>query len=76
MAKAQQMTLNMDPVVELYEVEYPYFYAWGNNEKRKTLRGRDCQVISRGKKNSIKIRFRDGQEEIVSRYSVRKWGVL
>lgn len=50
-----------------------YRYCWGNNEKRKTLKGRICEVMARGKMNSICIRFIDnGQKEIVSRYSVRK----
>lgn len=30
-----------------------YIYAWGNNEKRATLKGRQCKVIARGKMNSI-----------------------
>jgi len=48
-------------------------YAWGNNEKRATMKGRDCKVLAHGKKNSIMIEFTDnGQKEIVSRRSVRK----
>ena len=50
-----------------------YKYIWGNNEKRKTLKDRFCNVLARGKKNSILIEFIDnGQKEVVSRYSVRK----
>jgi hypothetical protein len=49
-----------------------YKYIWGNNEKRKTLQGRVCNVIARGSKNSVLIEFEDGQKEIVSRYSIRK----
>lgn len=50
-----------------------YYYAWRNNEKRLTMYGRECEVIARGKMNSIMIRFTDnGQREIVSRNSVRK----
>jgi hypothetical protein len=50
-----------------------YRYIWGNNEKRKTLKGRLCNVMAKGKKNSLLIEFTDnGQKEIVSRYSVRK----
>jgi len=46
---------------------------WGNNSKRKTLRGRDCVILARGAKNSIMIEFVDNkQREIVSRYSVRR----
>jgi len=50
-----------------------YYFAWGNNEKRATMKGRVCRVLSRGKKNSIMIEFLDtGQREIVSRNSIRK----
>lgn len=49
-----------------------YKYIWGNNEKRKALKGRICNVISRGKMNSVLIEFDNGQKEIVSRYSIRK----
>ena len=50
-----------------------YYFAWGNNEKRVTMKDRVCRVLSRGKKNSIMIEFLDtGQREIVSRNSIRK----
>jgi hypothetical protein len=50
-----------------------YIYSWGNNEKRKTLKGRRCIVLKRGSKNSILIEFLDnGQREVVSRNSIRK----
>jgi len=49
-----------------------YRYIWGNNEKRKTLKGRICNVIARGKMNSVMIEFSNGQKEIVSRYSIRR----
>ena len=45
-------------------------FRWGNNKKRKTLKGRECKVIARGKMNSILIEFKNGQREIVSRRSV------
>ena len=50
-----------------------YKYIWGNNDKRKTLKNRLCSVISRGKMNSICIEFENGQREIVSRYSIRRY---
>ena len=25
-----------------------YYFAWGNNEKRVTMKGRVCRVLSRG----------------------------
>jgi hypothetical protein len=50
-----------------------YIYNWGNNPKRKTLKGRSCFVIARGKKNSIAIEFLDNQQrEVVSRNSIRR----
>ena len=50
-----------------------YRYVWGNNEKRKTMKGRTCQVIARGSMNSCVIRFFDnGQKECVSRNSLRR----
>ena len=47
-------------------------YRWGNNYKRKTMKGRECKVLIRGKKmNSILIEFFDNkQKELVSRRSV------
>lgn len=51
---------------------YPYFYAWGNNEKRATLKGRRMQVIARGAMNSALVEFENGQREIISRNAIRK----
>jgi len=53
--------------------EATYIYNWANNEKRKTMKGRKCIVLARGKKNSCVIQFLDnGQKECVSRNSLRK----
>jgi len=53
--------------------EQLYEYRWGNNEKRATMKGRACRVLSRGKKNSCMIEFIDnGQQECVSRNSLRR----
>jgi hypothetical protein len=42
-------------------------YRWGNNEKRVTMKGRECKILTRGKKGSILIEFLDNkQKEIVS----------
>ena len=51
-----------------------YKYSWGNNLKRQTMKGRICRVIARARKmNSCMIEFVDnGQQECVSRFSVRK----
>jgi hypothetical protein len=49
-----------------------YYYAWGNNEKRKTMNGRECQVLAYGKKSSVLIEFTDnGQREITDRRALR-----
>lgn len=53
-------------------ISYDYIYAWGNNTKRKTMKGRRCRVLARGRKNSIMIEFENGQREIVSRNSIKK----
>jgi hypothetical protein len=48
-------------------------YSWGNNEKRATLKGRECHVLIQGKKRSVMIEFIDnGQREIVSFRALRK----
>jgi hypothetical protein len=53
--------------------EQLYEYRWGNNQKRRTMKGRKCRVVSRGKKNSCVIEFVDnGQQEVVSRNALRK----
>ena len=42
-------------------------YRWGNNSKRATMKGRECEIIAKGKKGSVLIEFADnGQREIVS----------
>jgi hypothetical protein len=50
-----------------------YIYAWGNNIKRATLKGRKCIVLHRGKMNSCLIEFTDNkQREVTSRNALRK----
>jgi len=49
-----------------------YHYAWGNNEKRKTLKGLKCEVLHRLSRNSVHVRFENGQEEIISRNAIRR----
>lgn len=50
-----------------------YLYTWGNNSKRKTMKGRICKLIARGTRNSRLIEFIDnGQRECVSGHSIRK----
>jgi len=54
-------------------LDYRYVYMWGNNEKRKLMKGRLCRVVVRGKMNSALIEFENGQCEVVSRNSVMRW---
>jgi len=50
-----------------------YRYNWKNNEKRRSLYGRSCQVLARMKINSALVRFQDnGQEEVTSRNALRR----
>lgn len=53
-------------------VEFPWLYTWGNNEKRATLKGRHCRIVSRGERRSVMVEFEDGQREIVSFRALRK----
>jgi hypothetical protein len=51
-----------------------YVYAWGNNLKRKTMKGRRCRIVVSGRMNSCMIEFLDnGQRELVSQNSVRPY---
>lgn len=50
-----------------------YRYNWKNNEKRRRLYGRRCQVIHRGRPNSALVEFIDnGQREVISRNALRR----
>ena len=50
-----------------------YYYPWGNNAKRKELKGRIFKILARGAKNSALVEFIDnGQREIISRNAIRK----
>ena len=51
---------------------FPYIFCWGNNFKRRKLKGRTCRVLQRLKMNSVIIEFEDGQQEVVSRNALRK----
>ena len=51
---------------------FTHRYAWGNNEKRKALKGLPCRILARGKKGSILVEFKGGQREITSMRAVRK----
>lgn len=47
-------------------------YAWANNEKRKTLKGRKCKILVRGKMQTILVQFENGQCETVSLRALRR----
>ena len=49
-----------------------YLYCWRNNEKRKTLYGRRCRVIHRGRPNSALVEFENGHREVISRNALRR----
>ena len=50
-----------------------YKYHWGNNAKRKTLKGRLCKIVAHMAMNSVVVEFQDnGQQEVVSRRALRK----
>lgn len=50
-----------------------HIYAWGNNEKRATMKGRACRILARSRRmSSLMIQFENGQREIVSLRSVRR----
>ena len=52
--------------------EPKYIYAWGNNPKRKLLKGKSCKVIARGRMNSVLVEFNNKQREIISRNALRR----
>lgn len=49
-----------------------YLYAWGNNSKRSTLKGKTCRILKHGKMNSVLLEFEDGQREISDRRALRR----
>jgi hypothetical protein len=50
-----------------------YEYAWGNNEKRKTFKGRVCFIHAEGALNSVLIEFIDnGEKTVTSRRALRR----
>jgi len=51
----------------------PWFiYSWGNNDKRRILKGRRCQIVNAMKMNSVLVRFENGEQEVISRRALRK----
>lgn len=59
--------------VTFERLDLPYDYAWGNNEKRATMKGRPCKVVARGTSmRSVMVEFENGQREIVSYRALRE----
>ncbi len=49
-----------------------YVYAWGDNQRRAELKGRECRLVCAGTKNSVLIEMADtGERVVTSRYSIR-----
>jgi hypothetical protein len=53
-------------------MNFEYYYAWGNNPKRETMKNKRCRVLVRGKMNSVLVEFDNGQTEVISRNALRK----
>lgn len=52
-----------------------HIFAWGNNPKRATLKGRACRVLVKARTmGSVLVEFDDGQREVVSRRALRRMG--
>lgn len=50
-----------------------YKYVWGNNSKRKILKGRKCFIVAVLKANSVVVEFTDdNQREVISRRAIRR----
>ena len=43
-----------------------YVYAWGNNERRATMKGRRCVVEARGAMGTVLVRFLDTGERVTT----------
>jgi len=52
--------------------EYPYYYAWGNNEVRAQYKGKLCKRICSGALGSCLLEFEDGRRLVTSRRAIRK----
>ena len=43
-----------------------YTFAWGNNERRAALKGRECVVEARGSMRTVLVRFLDNGEHVTT----------
>jgi len=54
--------------------EQVYIYRWGTNPKQRSMKGRKCVVLQRGRRNNCCVKFLDNnQVEIVSRWALRQF---
>ena len=49
-----------------------YIYVWCNNEVRAKYYGRRCEIVNRFARNSVLLRFEDGDLLVTSRYAIRE----
>ena len=47
-------------------------YAWGNNEKRASLKGRHCRVVANGRMRSVLVEFENGERVVTSQRALRR----
>jgi hypothetical protein len=53
--------------------EYNFVYAWGNNDKRSTFKGRLCRIIAHGSRmRSVLIEFENGERAVTSIRALRE----
>ena len=50
----------------------PATYVWWWRSRLPERKGQSCEVLARGRMNSILVRFADGYRVITSRYAVRR----
>lgn len=44
--------------------EAVFVFAWGNNERRRELKGRRCRKVARGAKGTVMVEFLDTGERV------------
>lgn len=51
-----------------------YTFAWGNNERRAELKGRECRIIARGGKGTVLVEFLDTGERVTCSFRALRRG--
>jgi hypothetical protein len=52
---------------------YDYVYRWGNNGRRRDLKGKRCRLLAQGSSmHSVLIELEDGEKVITSRRAIKK----